>query len=82
MGPLTVSGSTAGAELSGNTISGPVNVTRNAGTAPGADQGGLEVESNRVSGSLSCSANSSASDDGAPNTVTGPATGQCAGLVH
>jgi uncharacterized repeat protein (TIGR01451 family) len=82
VGPLTVSGSTAGAEFSGNIISGAVNLTGNAGSAPGADQRGLEVESNQLTGSLSCSANSSVSDDGAPNTVRGHATGQCAGLVH
>jgi hypothetical protein len=76
-GPVTLTGNTAGIQLGGNTIHGPVTLTGNSGgtAAPG-------VEANQISGPLACSGNTPApTDHSQPNTVSGPASGQCAGLA-
>ncbi len=59
-----------------NTIHGPVTLTGNLGsTAPA-------VEANHIGGPLACLANTPPSTDNSqPNTVTGPASGQCATLA-
>ena len=73
-GPVTLSGNTGGVILAGSTISGPARITSNSG--------GALVAANTISGPLSCSGNNPApTDGGQPNTVKGPATGQCSTLA-
>lgn len=74
-GSVTVTGTTGRTTIDGATLHGPVRLKNNTGpTAP-------IVAGNRVGGPLSCSGNSPAPDnDGRPNTVLGPKTGQCADL--
>jgi hypothetical protein len=76
VGPVSVSGTTGSLVLSGNRIVGPVTLTGNT-TAPTP----IVVSGNRIIGPLSCSGNVPPPvDDGVPNVVTGPKSGQCAGL--
>jgi hypothetical protein len=83
-GPVSVSGSTgpvligsaAGSSpaCGGNTILGPVTLTGNSGPA-------AVVAGNTIAGILTCTANAAdPTDNGNPNTVQGPALGQCAAL--
>ncbi|MFI5694620.1 family 20 glycosylhydrolase [Kribbella sp. NPDC051586] len=78
-GPVSVTGRTrvwlgnADGECAPSTIKGPVAV-RN-------DTGSTIVSGNRISGPLSCSGNVPApTNAGRPNSVSGPKSGQCAGL--
>ena len=74
-GPLSISGSGGGVRVDTVTAAGPVLVAGNSGTQP------VVVAANKVSGPLSCLHNSPAPvNDSRPNTVKGPATGQCAAL--
>ncbi len=73
-GPVTLSGNTGGLTLTGNTISGPASISGNSG--------GAVVAGNTIDGPLSCSGNNPApADNGQPNTVQGPASGQCSTLA-
>lgn len=75
LGPVDVTGTTSSVTVIGNRLGGPVSVTDNATSEPPV------LSSNTVAGPLACSGNVPApTDDGTPNTVTGPRTGQCAGL--
>jgi len=76
-GPVTVTGTTGSVAVVDSTIIGPATLRNNA-------TGDVEpiVAASTVDGPLSCTGNSPAPIDlGAPNSVTGPATGQCAALV-
>jgi hypothetical protein len=74
MGPVTLTGNSGGAELGANTIYGQVTLTGNGGPA-------AVVAANTIAGPLSCAANGAdPTDNGKPNTVQGPAVGQCAAL--
>ena len=74
MGSVTLTGNAGGAELGTNTIAGQVILTANGGPA-------AVVAANTIAGPLSCTANSAdPTDNGQPNTVNGPASGQCAAL--
>ncbi|MFK4086492.1 M64 family metallopeptidase [Kribbella sp. NPDC020789] len=74
-GPVSLSGITRSAVLVGSTISGPVSVRTATTTEP------VAVAGNTVEGPLSCSGNAVAPTDlEAPNQVSGPRSGQCAGL--
>jgi hypothetical protein len=80
-GPVTLTGNTAGVQLGGNTIHGPVTLTGNRGGITPASAV-PQVEANQISGPLACTGNSPApADNSQPNTVSGQATGQCAGLA-
>ncbi|HEY8544979.1 MAG TPA: hypothetical protein VIL36_08020, partial [Acidimicrobiales bacterium] len=75
-GAVTVTRSTASVAVVDSTVRGPVTLTSNA-------TGAVEpvVAGNDISGPLSCSGNSPAPLHlGSPNTVHGPASGQCATL--
>jgi hypothetical protein len=61
----------ANVELEGNNINGAVKLDNN---------GTVQVEANTINGSLECSGNTSVSNDGFKNTVTGKESGQCTGL--
>jgi hypothetical protein len=75
-GPVTLSGNAGGLTLSGGSVGGTVTVRGNRGGAP------VVVSANALSGSLACAANRPAPGDRhRPNTVSGTASGQCAGLV-
>jgi hypothetical protein len=75
-GPVSVSGATGSVALVDVTVHGPVSLTGNRTT-------GVEpiVADSTVNGPLACGGNDPAPINlDAPNTVRGPATGQCAGL--
>jgi hypothetical protein len=63
-----------------NDVNGTVNLNNNVLADPDAN----EYVTNTIHGSLNCSGNSPApqvgDSEGSPNQVTGPKTGQCAGL--
>jgi hypothetical protein len=80
-GGVTISSNVAGIELESDWITGPVTLVGNEGAAFEGSDVGAEIELNRISGPLTCASNSPAPvDDGLPNTVTGPETGQCVGF--
>ncbi len=83
-GPVTLNANTTDVELGGNTISGPVSVNGNSGSSVDAVGGpavGPEIEANDISGPLACNGNTpAATNDGLPNTVAGPESGECAGF--
>ena len=75
-GTLTLSGNTGGVDLAGISLSGLAYVQNNTGTAA------ITVAGNAINGSLYCTGNTPPPGDGGTvNTVTGSATGQCAGLA-
>jgi len=75
-GTLTLSGNTGGVDLAGVSLSGLAYVQNNTGTAA------ITVAGNAINGSLYCTGNTPPPGDGGTvNTVTGSATGQCAGLA-
>jgi hexosaminidase len=61
--------------IDGATVTGPLSLQNNkVATAP-------IVTGNHIGGPLSCARNSPApSNDGLPNTASGPKSGQCASL--
>jgi hypothetical protein len=76
-GTLTLDNDTAGVTLNGSRIDGLAHVENNTATAPAV----ITVSGNTVNGSLYCTGNNPApTDNGAVNTVSGTATGQCAGI--
>jgi len=78
-GHLTLSGNLAQLELGQNLIHGGATVINTSGSGPNLEDSAAEIESNTISGSLSCSGNSPApTNDGLPNAVTGQRSGQCA----
>jgi hypothetical protein len=73
-GSVTLTGNSGSIELVGNMVAGSVNLSGNSGPP-------AVVAANTIAGPLSCAANSAdPTDNGQPNTVQGPATGQCAAL--
>lgn len=74
-GPVSVTLSTGGLRLDSLTVNGPVSVVGNTGSEP------VAIAGNTISGPLSCTDNRPAPvNEGRPNTVRGPAAGQCARL--
>lgn len=75
-GPVTVSRMTGQVSLTNATISGPVTLNgNNAGSTP------IVLGDDTISGPLSCSGNTPPpANDAQPNAVSGPESGQCAGL--
>ncbi|MGW5055206.1 ExeM/NucH family extracellular endonuclease [Actinokineospora sp. NPDC004072] len=72
-GSLSVTGATGAVAIEDAQVSGPIALTGNGG--------GVVVAGNTVNGPLSCSGNTPAPvDDDRPNTVRGPAAGQCRDL--
>jgi streptogramin lyase len=88
-GPILADGA-GGVVLSGTTVSGAVTLRNGTGAVAITDSvvagavtltgntGGVRFAGNRVSGALSCTGNEPAPVQDEPNTVTGPASGQCA----
>ena len=76
IGPVFLRRGTTEVTVTGNRITGPVSLTDNhTGSAP------IVVAGNTITGSLGCTGNQPPPvNNGAPNTVLGPATGQCADL--
>jgi hypothetical protein len=73
--------SQGGLELAGNTIGGSLIVSGTSGVGPDLESQAPEIEANTIQGSLSCTGNSPApTNDGHPNHLSSPASGQCAGL--
>jgi streptogramin lyase len=72
-GPVHIDGTAGTVELRGGSVHGPVSLSGNHGS--------VVLAGNDVRGSLACSGNVREPDDeGVPNRLTGPATGQCAAL--
>ncbi|MBD3942105.1 hypothetical protein IF188_10390 [Microbacterium sp. NEAU-LLC] len=72
-GALSVQGATGAVLVEGSTIAGIGSFT--------GSTGGVTVSGNTVSGALTCSGNDPApTNGGVANTITGAATGQCAGF--
>ncbi len=72
-GPVKVSGAVGQVTIDGATIAGPLVVQNNTGSTI--------VSGNHISGPLSCTGNSPApTNEGQPNSTSGPKSGQCAGL--
>lgn len=75
-GPVKVNGVSGGVVVSENRVTGPVTLTDNS-----TDGTPIVVSGNRIIGPLGCTGNEPApTNDGVPNMVTGPQTGQCADL--
>jgi YVTN family beta-propeller protein len=75
-GSVTLRGNHGPVELGGNQVTGPVSLTSNSSPGPAP-----EVEANTIGGPLGCVSNSPApTNDGYPNAVSGPRSGQCSGL--
>lgn len=82
---LPLSGPCPGNRINGNTtVSGVSSVEFDTNLINGGldlfNNGTVEVEANDIQGPLNCSGNTSVTNDVQPNSVTGPETGQCAGL--
>ncbi|KAA2259412.1 glycoside hydrolase family 92 protein [Solihabitans fulvus] len=74
-GPVTVTGATGEVSIENARISGPVSLVNNA--VPAASI----VAASAIDGPLACTGNAQQPvNNGLPNTVRGPATGQCQGL--
>ncbi|GLY22810.1 S8 family serine peptidase [Micromonospora sp. NBRC 101691] len=75
-GPVSVTAGTGRVAISGTRVTGPVSLVDNrTGTTP------VVVSGNRIEGPLRCVGNEPApTNDGVANTVSGPRSGQCAGL--
>ncbi|MEU4569886.1 S8 family serine peptidase [Micromonospora sp. NPDC023956] len=75
-GPVSVTAGTGRVAISGTRVTGPVSLVDNrTGTTP------VLVSGNRIEGPLRCVGNQPAPvHDGVANTVSGPRSGQCAGL--
>ena len=79
LGTLTLTANANQLELGGNDIKGGATISTTTGPGPTVENSITEIEGNRISGQLSCTANTPAPiDDGSPNTTTGRGTGQCA----
>ncbi|MPV36472.1 outer membrane protein assembly factor BamB family protein [Georgenia subflava] len=75
-GPVELHGTTGELVVTGTYVTGPLQVT---GTRAGA--GTVVVAGNTISGPLRCEDNDPApTNEGEANSVSGPRTGQCAGL--
>jgi hypothetical protein len=76
VGPVSLRDGTAQVAVVANRIAGPVTLERNlTGGTP------IVVAANTVSGPLRCSGNEPAPvNNGQPNTVDGPKSGQCLDL--
>ena len=74
-GAVKLTGNSGGVTVTGASITGSATVNSNKGSKP------VVITGSAITGSLACSANHPApTDSGKPNTVSGKATGQCAGL--
>ncbi|BCL17373.1 S8 family serine peptidase [Micromonospora sagamiensis] len=75
-GPVSVTAGTGRVAISGTRVTGPVSLVDNrTGDTP------IVVSGNRIEGPLRCVGNEPAPvNDGVANTVSGPRSGQCAGL--
>ncbi|MCK0114180.1 S8 family serine peptidase [Ornithinimicrobium sp. F0845] len=75
-GPLTLRSGTGVVTVDGNTVNGPVTLDRNStGEVP------ILIADNTIGGPLTCNRNTPPpTDDGRPNTVEGPRSGQCSDL--
>jgi hexosaminidase len=72
-GPVNITGSIGQTTIDGATIAGPLVLRNNTGSTI--------VSGNHISGPLSCTGNSPApTNEGQPNSVSGPKSGQCTGL--
>jgi hypothetical protein len=76
VGPISLRGGVTVLSLVGNHITGPVSIRDNlTGATP------IVVSANTIVGPFACTGNAPPPvNNGNPNTVTGPASGQCANL--
>ncbi|MEU9040631.1 Ig-like domain repeat protein [Kitasatospora sp. NPDC048343] len=80
-GSLLLGSNHGGLEVIANQVTGSVQVQGTTGTGPFPEDTRAEIESNTIGGMLSCAGNTPPpTNDGHPNTVTGPRLGQCSNL--
>jgi len=80
-GTTMISGSKGQVEFGGNKVTGSVILNDSSGTGPDEETTASEIEANTIGGSISCTGNTPPpTNDGHPNKITGPASGQCAGF--
>jgi hypothetical protein len=82
-GAVTLNGNLGGVEVGGNAINAALTVSTNHAPNNGfpIEDNATEIEANTVSGLTTCAGNVPApTNDGHPNTLTGHANGQCAGV--
>ena len=80
-GPVALIHNQAGVEVGGDSITGPLFLVGNEGTAFEGTDVGAEIEANHIYGPLLCSCNSpEPTNDGLPNVVAGPEWSQCKGF--
>jgi len=80
-GTLKLSGNKGSLALDGATVRGLVTVTGTTGSEPASGATAPQITANLIVGALQCYSNKPApTDDGQPNSVTGPGYGQCAAL--
>lgn len=80
-GSVLLSNNHSGVEVIANHVGGSVQVQGTAGTGPFPEDTRTEIEGNTIGSFLACTANTPApTNDGHPNTVTGPRLGQCSTL--
>jgi hypothetical protein len=82
-GAVTLNGNLGGVEIGGNSILAALTVSANIAPNLGVptEDNATEIEANTVVGLTTCALNIPApTNDGRPNTFTGGANGQCAGL--
>lgn len=80
-GPVSVTGSSAGVEVGGDHITGPLTISTDVGEGPDTENSTIEIEANSIAGPLRCVNDSpSPINDGKTNSVSGPESGQCGGL--
>ncbi len=76
-GPVSIERGYGRVALIGTRITGPVRLSGNT-----TGDTSIDVMANTIVGQLACAANEPAPvHNGLPNSVTGPAPGQCAGLT-
>jgi hypothetical protein len=83
VGAVTLSGNLGGVEIGGNTLDRALTVSGNIAPGGGSpvEDNATEIEGNTVTGLTTCANNNPApTNGGSPNTFTGGAGGQCAGL--
>jgi len=68
---------TGGLEVGGNTIGRTLTLQSNSGVGPFPEDSSIEVEANTITANLGCVSNSSVTNDGQPNVVSGGRFGQC-----
>jgi hypothetical protein len=80
LGSLSLTGSRAGVEATGNRVSQSMTFSNNRGGGPFATDASPEIEGNVIASKLSCSGNSPTPTDNGNRNTANTKSGQCASL--